>query len=370
MRAGTDNLKEVLAGSFSQRFFCDIYYGPGRTIPKLPIVNPQFKWNLEANIIGSGSVMVEYTPEFAESMAPKDFVDFLAPFGAQAASYAEITAGGFSETIQLDRYAITAAPTARDEFMDFMGQTLVSGSTVELTLLDLSVKVDRWGFRVPETPPSSASCFDELGRITGARLLRNVPDLPIPTDVVYEANQGGRWKAVGALAGVLGGRPYFNSSGALTIIPDVPGDVVVDLVIGDRGTIMDVDTSMDSEGVYNEVVGNFEDDNRNPIYSVAAITSGRLDVNGEYGHYTYYASSPLVKTQAAADAFVRTRLFNLSSQQTYRVPIQCLYNPLVEVGDTARVARPDRTLTGRVMSVSNGADGLMSLELEVARSIA
>lgn len=369
MRAGSENLKEVLTGSFSQRFSCDIFYGATRTVQGLPIVNPQFRWNLDAKIIGGGSVMVEYAPEFAESMSPREFTDYLAPFGAQANLYVEITADDFSEKLQLGRFLITAAPTARDEFIDLMGQTMVAGSTVELTFSDMSVKVDRWGFRVPESPLSLTSCWDEIGRISGAPLIRNVDDTNIPTDVVYEANEGGRWKAVGELAQTLGGVPYFNSFGALTVIPDEPGDVVVALTLGDRGTIMEVDTSMDSEGVYSEVVGNFEDDDRNPIYSHAEIEEGRLRASGEYGYYTYYASSPLVKTQSAADQFVATRLHNLSSQQTYRVPVQCIYNPLAEVGDTASVEQPDRTLIGRIASLSNGDNGLMSLELEVARSL-
>lgn len=370
MRAGTDNLKDVLiGGSFNQAYSCDIFYGSTRTIQGLPIRTPQFKNNIDAATAATASVMVPYTPDFAESLTPVEFTDALAPFGAEATVQVEISAGSFHEVVQLGRYRITAIPKAYDEFMNFLGTSIVSGSLLELTLEDRSVLLRRWGFRVPESPPSLASCWDEIGRISGAQLSRNMPDKPIPTSIVYEASQGGRWKAIQELAGVLGGTAVFNEFGVLTLIPDEPGPVVGELKVGAQGTIIDVDYSMDSEGVYNEVVGNFEDDNRNPIYAYASVVGGRLDPTSEYKPYTYYMASPYVKTQQAADAAVKTRLFNLSSRQTYRVPVQCIYNPLIQLGDVLKLERPDRALTGRVMDYSNGADGLMTVELEVARPI-
>lgn len=368
MRGGSDDLKEVLAGGgFTPRFFCDIFAGSARRMEQVPIVNPVLRWNSEQSLPSSADVTVVWASDGGESVTPRRATDQLAPFGPQAIVYCEISADQFREVIQLGRYRISGVPSSQDQFMDFMGQRLVSGSVVDLSLLDLGMQVDRWGFRVPEVPPSLGSCFEELGRITGATIVRSVPDQPIPASVVYEANRGGRWKAVQQLAEVLGGRAVFDSFGSLTIVPDESGPVVAELVLGDRGTILDVGSSMESEEVYNEVVGNFEDDDRNPIYSVDAIESGPLSVYGNYGVNTYYVSSPLVKTQSAADAFVATRLKNLSAKLTYRVKVSCLLNPLLEVGDVVSVEREDETITGRLVSHQFGADGTMSVELEVAR---
>lgn len=369
MRLGSDALKDVLKGSFTVEYTADVFYGSTRTVENLPIVSPSFKWDSEATTAATGSCLVKFTPEFAESMTPNEFTDKLAPFGAELNVRATVSGGDFSETVQVGRYVIKAVPSAKDEFMQFMGSTIVSGSHVELTLADRSLRVIRWGFRTPQNPPSLTSCWNEIARISGAAVLKNVADKPIPTSIVYEANSGGRWKAVQQLAGVLGGKAYFNPFGVLTILPDTPDGVVGELVLGESGTIIDVDYSMDSDGVVNEVVGNFEDELRNPIYSVASIGSGRLAAGSQYGTYTEYFSSPLIKTQDAADRAVQTRLFNLSSQQTYRVPVQCILNPLIQFGDVVTLERPDRTLEGRVVNLSNGGDGLMSLELEVARPV-
>jgi hypothetical protein len=279
-----------------------------------------------------------------------------------------VSAGAFSETVQLGHFRIVSVPDARDAHAQFLGGDITVGSTIRVTLQSREVAVARWGFRSEQSPPSLVSCWAEIQRLTGMQVLRSVDDKPIPASVVYLAAQGGRLQAVQDLANVLGGIPYVTSDGALTVLPDVVGPVVAELVLGSEGTILDVAHSMDSDGVHNEVVGNFEDADRNPIYAVAALSDGPLAVDGPYGRYTRYYSSPLVKSQEAADAAVAAVLSQVSSAQTYRVPVTCVLNPLLEVGDTVSVQRPaSRLLVGRIVSLSISDARTMKLEIDVTR---
>lgn len=370
MRDHSENLSHVLTGSFSTRLIVDAFYGPTRRAADLPYGSWELQWDSEARIKSGGSLTIEYTDELAESISPTGFTDMLAPFGQEVNLLMEISAGSFSETVQLGHYRISAVPDARDEHANHLGQVITVGSKVTLTLEDRLIGVDRAGFRAEQSPPSLASCWTEIQRLTGMQVVRSVADKAIPNSVVYLAEQGGRLNAVQALADVLGGVAYVTPDGAISVLPDEWGPVVASLELGDGGTILDVAHSMESEGVYNEVVGNFEDDDRNPIFASAAIESGPLAISGPYGAYTRYYASPFVKTQAAAESAVAAILTQVSSIQSYRVPVQCVVNPLIEDGDVVTVQRPTGgVITGRVVSHKFGASRLMTLVLEVKRNV-
>lgn len=369
MKAGSDNLKTALTGSFRARFLMDVFYGSTRLLEDVPIVSPDLRWDSEADIKSAGSVQIVYTPEFAESLTPAEFTDALAPFGAEVAISCEISAGGFSERVPQGIYRIKAVPSAYDEHMNFLGQTIVSGSRVQLTLADRALRLQRWGFASPEQPLNTAMAWDEVARITGMQIIRNVPDVLLGRTEPYEATNGGRLKAVQQIMTRLGGRPVFNPLGQLTCLPYAAGPVAAALELGERGTILDVDYSMDSDDVCNQVIGDFETVDRAPVRGTAQITTGRLAVSSQYGVYTHYMTGRTVQNQDEADAICQARLDQLSSQNSYRVPVQCIYNPLIDDGDVVTVERPTKTLVGRVVSHSTGDNGLMNLLLEVARPV-
>jgi hypothetical protein len=372
VRPGSDKLKEALKGSHSTRLIVDAFYGNDRTMMNVPVTDWNLSWDSEAQTKAVGSVTIAYSSDVAESMTPRKFVDTFAPFGQQLSILMEVTAGGsFRETVSLGWYRITGVPDARDEYFELLGRTMVVGSTIKLELDDRMVSIERDGFRSEQNPVLTDSCWGEIARLTGMVVQRSLPDKRIPESVVYPAAQGGRLKAVQELAGVLGGVAYVTPDGALSVLPDKAGPVVSELTLGDEGTILDVAYSFASNEVYNEVVGNFEDDDRNPINAYAAITDGPLSVFGPYGKYTRYYSSQFVKTQQQADDAVRTVLGQVSEGRTYRVPVTCIADPLLEDGDVVSLERPDGTeLVGRIVSHTLSSNGPMELELEVTRSYA
>ena len=371
MKNTSPALASILTGSFTTRLVIDSFYGPTRTKEDLGEDGWELNWNSEGEIKSAGRVDIVYTDDLAQSLTPNEFADTLAPFGQELNILLEVTAGdGFTETIQQGRYLITGVPDARDEHMNVLGELLTIGSRVTLTLEDRMVRIKRAGFRSGQAPASLASCWAELQRISGMQVIRSVADKPIPVGLIYKAAEGGRLDAVQALARILDGVAYITPDGALSVLPDVWGAPVAALVLGADGTILDVGHSMESEDVFNEIVGNFQDADRNPIYAVAAVITGPLATTGPFGRYTRYVTSEQVSTQAEADAYVRAALAIATSTQVYRVPVQCVLDPRLDDGDVVTVERPTGgTLTGRIANHRIGNDGTMSLELDVQRNV-
>lgn len=370
MRHHTAALPAVLTGSFGTRLIVDAFYGSDRTRADLGVAGWELTWNSEADIKSAGSLTVVYTDELAQSLSPTEFTDVLAPFGQELNLAIQIIGDDSSvETLQLGRYRITDVPDARDEHFQHLGQTFTIGSRITLTLEDRMVLLARWGFRSEQAPAALGSCWDEIQRISGMQVVRTVPDKTIPPGIIYKAVEGGRLNAVQELAKVLDGVPYITPEGALAVLSNGWGDPVGNLVLGEAGTIIAVEHSMTSDGVYNEVIGNFETEDRTPIFATAEVRDGRLATSGSYWRYTKYVTSDKVHTQIQADAYVAGILAEVTSRRVYRVPVQCILDPRVEDGDVMTIERPTGgLLTGRVVSHKFGAGRSMSLEMDVIRN--
>ena len=369
MRAHSDILPQVLAGSFSRRLIADVFNGSERVLQDVPLSGWSLDGDLSGEVKQGGSGTIVHQSVAGESLVPVGAEGALSPFRARLLLLMEVRAGAFSETITLGWFRVTSVPYAKDQFATVNGVRTVISSTVSVVFESLDVDLKRRGFRSEEQPPSLTSCWNEIRRITNMPVVESVPDKPIPAAIVYEATQGGRLKGVQALAGVLGGRAVITPTGAVTVVSDVLGPVVGSLVIGPDGTVLDVPYAVETDGVYNCVVGNFEDANRNPIYAVAEVTAGPLSTRGAYGESTRYYSSGFVKTQTQADSAVAAILSQSVGSQQFEVPIQCVINPLFDLGDQLRVEGHTYPLEGRVVKWSMSDSELMNVTLSATRSI-
>jgi len=367
MRPHSDQLAEVLKGSFSRRLIADVFHGTDRVMQDLPLTGWSLDGDLNAEVKHGGRGTIVHNSVAGESLVPDGADGILSPFRARLFLLMEITAGDFSETIALGWFRITGVPYANANYADVNGISTVVSSVVDIVFESVDVDLKRRGFRSEEQPPSLTSVYDELRRISAMPVLETVADKAIPSAIVYEATQGGRLKGVQALAGLLGGSAVVDPSGALTVVPDTYGAVTGSLIVGANGTVMDVPYAVETDGVYNCVVGNFEDANRNPIYAVAEVTIGPLATSGEYGEYTRYYASTFVKTQAGADSAVAAILSQSTGQQNFDVPIQCIINPLFELGETLKVEGHVRPLEGRLMKYSISDSPMMTVTLASSR---
>lgn len=372
MRASSTDLPNVLTGSFSRRLIADVFHGSDRVEHGLDVTAWSLTGDLTSDVKHSGSGTIVYASPDGTSFVPNGMNGVLSPYRAKLLLTLEIADDniGFSESVTLGWFKVTSVPSGFDQYVDSSpGGRVVSASVVQVEFQSLDVNLKRRGFRSPEQPPSLLSCYDELRRISDMPVMETLPDKVLPKAITYDASDGGRLQGVQDIAQVLGGRAVPDSSGALTIIPPATTTPVGVLTVGLEGTVIDVGNSVDTDGVYNCVVGTFEDVNRNPIYSVATVNAGPLAVGGDYGEYTYYYSNDAINTRAAGDAAVRQVLSTSIGGQTYEVPIQCIINPLVELGDVLEVDGWDRPIIGQLIKYSMSDSALMNVTLEVSRPL-
>ncbi len=369
MRQHSDQLEAVLSGSFERELSVNVFNGSDRPLEGVRFESWQLDADLGRGICTQGSGTVVHSSPDGSSLVPVGTEGVLSPFRARVEPVMTIRAGGFEESVSLGTFRVSAVPSASDSLASVDGRELVVASRVALKFDSLEADVGRWGFQFPEQSKAGASAFAEIRRFTGMPVEETVPDVAVPSLKVWEAKQGGRLEAVLELGRVLGGSAVVNSRGAWQVIPDVIGEPVATLRLGELGTVLDVADEIDTDTVYNEVVGTFEDVNGKPIYAVARVTSGALSVDGPYGVHTRYYASDLVKTQAQANGAVQSVLDQSIGSQQYDVQIQCHVNPLVEIGDVVALEGWKRPLVGqlRKIDLSNGA--YMSATLRVARRL-
>jgi hypothetical protein len=367
MRQHSAELLDVLSGSFTRRLFVNVFHGSDRVLEDVPFKSWSFDGAKSSAVKCSGTGTVVYASVAGESLVPEGTKGVLSPFRARIELVTEISAGDFVERVSLGTFRVTDVKSARDVTAFVEGVEVVVASEVTIEFRSLDEDVRRWGFRYPEQPPASESCYDELRRITGMPVEETLPDKPITGSPTWEAKQGGRLDAAQSLADILGGVGVVNSVGAWEVLPDAVGDPVGVIRLGERGTVLDVSDEIETDTICNEVVGTFEDDNRNPIYAIAQVTVGDLAVDSNYRPNTRYYSSDKVKTQAQADSAVQSVLDLSIGSQTYDVLIQCHINPLVELGDVLVLDGWVRPLTGELVKFAMGDGAYMKVTLRAQR---
>lgn len=369
MRQHSQDLLDALSGSFERELTVNVYTASNRVLEGARFESWQLSSDLTWTICGQGSGVVVHASAKGESLVPVGTEGILSPFRARVEPVLTIRAGEFQESVPLGTFRVMAVPSAEDYVTQYEGQEIVTASRVGLKFDSLESDVERWGFAFPETSPAGASAFDEIRRFTNMAVEETVADVALPTLKTWEAKQGGRLEAVMELGKVLGGQAVVNSRGAWVIIPDEIGEPVATLRLGALGTVTNVETDSDTDTVYNEVIGSFDDAEGNALHSVARVTSGPLSVDGPYGVNTRYYSSDRVKTQEQADTAVQSVLDQSIGSQQYDVQIQCHLNPLIEIGDVVKLDEWKYPLVGRVRNVSLTDGHLMNVTIRVARGL-
>lgn len=369
MRAHSDDLATVLTGSFSRRLLADVFYGSERQEQDVELTAWSLDWDLTADVKWSGSATVVHQSVAGESWLPTGTEGVLSPFKTNLLLSVEISAGDFSEVVTLGWVRVTTIRSASDSYMDTDAGRVVVATTIAFDFMSLDENTRRRGFRSPESPASLSSAYAELRRITGMPVAATVDDVPIPSTLTYDTSQGGRLKAVQDLFGLLGGVGVVDPAGQWRCVQNTVGDDPVgELVIGPDGTVTDVGYSVDTDAVYNVVVGTGEDPNRKPLYA-EAVASGSLAPTGLYGENTTYYESKTAQTLAQLKAETQAQLDSLIGRQTYEVPVQCVFSPVYELGDALAVVGSDPKVGGRVLKMSLSDSALMNVTLEVRRAL-
>src|SRR3546814_6760081 len=102
MRRHSDELLDVLTGSFSRSVTVNVFHGPDRVMEGLRFES----WSLDGDlandipITGTG-VIVHDSVAAGESLVPVGTKGVLSPFRATLELVMHVTAGGFSESVSL-----------------------------------------------------------------------------------------------------------------------------------------------------------------------------------------------------------------------------------------------------------------------------
>jgi hypothetical protein len=354
------------SGGYDKKWVADLYYGGDRRIANLPISAPSFSDDGTSLIQSTGSCTVNYSGVFADSLTPTQAGSYLAPFGAELAVYVVITAGAFTERIQMGWYRITATPSAQDAVTPFRGSMIVVGSTVDLTLQDRFAKVQNDAFDTPGSPPSLASVFTEVVRLTGLQITREIADSAIPKTIAYESD---RLQAVYDLVNVQNAVPYMRPDGTIgQRLIAWSNTAITDTVNwGTGGQLVTAERLLDSTNVYNRVAIK---SSNGVILTTLQVTTGplRAPTNSEpstpFGRKTYSYSSPYITTPAQAIAYAPTLLAQVSNFRSLSVTVSELFNPLRQVGDVIQVVRQQETFVGRISKITRDATETQTITLE------
>lgn len=122
-------------------------------------------------------------------------------------------------------------------------------------------------------------------------------------------------------------------------LPEIPNPVIR-LKDGEGGTLISAPRADSRVGVPNVVVASTGNTSGADVQGVAALTSGPMSINGDYGVVTKEWSSSLLETEAQAEAAARNML-EAGSRPAQSVPVRLAPDPRVEIDDPISVARGD-----------------------------
>ncbi|WP_449407993.1 hypothetical protein [Microbacterium maritypicum] len=370
MRDVSEQCRRVIAsGNYSVDWIGDLLYDSIPKAQNLDLFDPRFRWDMSAQIQGSGSCSIRWDDMFGQSVAPRDIGDLFSPFGAELQADVMISAGAFRERIPMGRFVLDSVPNSVEYAIAHprKGEPVVVESTVSLDLADYFLRVSGDEFPFPASPKST-SMWDEAQRLTGLPLFRSIPDRTLPTNITYDED---RLEALGKVFGPSNAWPALTPSGALTARSKDWGDPVDRIVL-----VVDAPLAMRSENVYNRVVveGKNPDPNGPPLIAVREVTDGFLRTQkadgsrSPFGGKTFRYRSDFLVTQAQVDAYAAELLPRVARIRSVTRRVTEPFNPLREAGDVNTLVDPFKRGEESLVRISgvahNGAE--TQLEVEVA----
>lgn len=357
MREATENLKGALAtGSFQFWYVADLWYDGLRRLENVPLSLDTLTDDDSRAVKAQAGGTVTWIDAYGESILPVTPGDLFSPFGSELALYAIVSVGGVETRIPMGWFQITDVPSMRDETQFWDGRNIVTGSSIELVLMDRLVQVQRDDFDVPSAPTNLVSVWSEIGRITGLKLVRSITDAPISRSVPYKED---RLQAVMDLADIIGGVPYMDSYGSLTMRPKAWPAAVDTMRRGDDGSIVQIKRGMSPEEVYNTVVFRGKSGDATSVWATSRVEEGPLRARNGDGSRSpahrrpTFRASEFITTDFDAQFYTRSELARVANLRSVKWPIIETWNPLREVGDVVNVVdEHDVSVLCRIVSIS------------------
>lgn len=368
MRPASEALRDALQYSYELTFSADLWYDNERRLENLRVIDPSLVADSGRDIEMGGTLSIVWADESGKSIEPTTAGDLLAPFGSRLVVFAVVNVGGRDERIQVGDFSIVSVPSVDGHPYVWGSQQVHAGQVVEMVVQDRMIEVRRDRFTQLSQPSQLDSVYAELASLTGLAIRRTLPDAPITRSVVYEED---RLNVVQDLAEILGGRAFMDWDGVLSIRPLDAGEPVASLTMGDLGTITQLGSSLDSEGVYNGVIIRGQTNDQQVILAEAWIESGPLRATrpGQprtpWHRVPRFYSSPFITTSEQAQNAAPGLLAQFSSPRASSLQVTCITNPLLQAGDVVTVADGSWEWTLRLTRVPLEASTLMTVTGDV-----
>lgn len=307
------------------------FYGSELTVEDVPLdTDGQITYNGDATPAATGTVYVR--EQAGKSLVPRTDTDPLAPTGQEVSIARVIRVGETEWEIPMGRFRIAEVPDMREYFRLWPSQKEVVGWECQLKLVDRFDIIEADDFLVPESPKPGNSTWAEIQRLSPLPIVRSLPDKSVPPSLAYKS----RLEAIEDLMSNIGGIPHLTREGTLTARKK-------DAWLTETVPIFTIDGVIDvGDGMSNKrynAVAVRSSTGSNDIVSVREISdpSNPLSVTGPLRRRTYTHASPLIETQAQADAESATILRRVSSKQSRTITFTCLPRPDIEIGDFGKI---------------------------------
>lgn len=223
------------------------------------------------------------------------------------------------------------------------------------------------------TAPSSPSgtLMSETRRLLpsgmGVSFDSTLVDRTVPTAMSWAEDRLGAFKDIATAWPALlrtdeWGQVRFKAPLAPVPVP------VLTLTDGVGGTVVTAPRSDSRKDAYNVVIATSKTANRADVQGIATVASGPMAANGPYFPVVKKWSSPLLDTQAAAQAAAQTMLDN-SMRPARTIPVTIASDPRIDLDDAVAIQRgTDAPLWGWVTGYDlplTAMDGIMTVNVGV-----
>jgi hypothetical protein len=351
----SDEFLNALTGSLVPTVTVDAWYDGALVLAGVPLVSGSVTVDGSRTIAGAATIVAAREDD---TLVPQRWDAPLAPWGSLLHIRAGVKFGRSLEQVSLGWYRIDSADP-QEWWVKYQRdpakapQWVARGMKVTVESSDRMSILEDARFLGPEAPESTASVLNEIRRL--ARDLVPIADWTGKTDGAIPASiayQTSRVQAIQDLADVLGYAARFNANGALDLREQAPSPTSVWTVNIDEGDIVSWGGKLDRADLYNGVISTGQGPDGVPTQGAQVESSGPLRWDGPLGRIPYGHSSPLLTTNAAAQADAETLLARLISERVARIQVTCTANPALEWGDTVTLRLPRKTLVGTVKSIT------------------
>lgn len=275
------------------------------------------------------------------TLTPADARDLLAPKGTEIRLYKGLdTAPGVTEWVPLGVFGIVKPVVSAHQ----------PGTVIKVKAFDRVDAVRSRRFSSPWKISGGTPTYQAISDIVTSRLtvpVRIAATGNTTPEVVFD-ELSDPWDAVRSIASADSLVAFFDPLGMLVVTPDAETETGVEYSPGEQSLLLKSERAISSDTTYSGVIVKGGHPDVDPIRSVLWDTDPKSPTYylGPFGKRPYGYTSPLITTQAMADAAAATILPRVTKMRQ-EVVLTTIGHPGHEIGDVVIITDPKSRTTGR-----------------------